>query len=109
MLFRSVGGLLALENPAGVYTGLAICVGDDCSVAHQPANFGKLAQEIDRRHPMVGRQRNELYATVVEERGGSYQERINRLLRKTRKGNINVMAGGASRTSICFLMDEAAA
>jgi hypothetical protein len=43
---------------------------------------------------MVGRQRNELYATVVEERGGSYQERINRLLRKTRKGNINVTAGG---------------
>src|SRR5215472_1914344 len=43
---------------------------------------------------MVGRQRNELYATVVVERGGSYQERINRLLRKTRKGNINVTAGG---------------
>src|SRR5262245_56725709 len=43
---------------------------------------------------MVGRQRNELYATVVEEWAGSYQERINRLLRKTRKGNINVTAGG---------------
>src|SRR2546429_416481 len=43
---------------------------------------------------MVGRQRNELYATVVEERGGSYQERINRLLRKARKGHINVTAGG---------------
>src|SRR5262249_41743196 len=40
------------------------------------------------------RQRNELYATVVEERGGSYQERVNRLLRKSRKGRINVTAGG---------------
>src|SRR5262249_48218825 len=36
----------------------------------------------------------ELYATVVEERGGSYQERINRLLGKPRKGRINVTAGG---------------
>jgi hypothetical protein len=43
---------------------------------------------------MVGRQRNELYATVVEQRGGTYQERIDRLLRKARKGRINVTAGG---------------
>src|SRR5262249_48738427 len=38
---RKVGGLLALENPAGVHTGLAICVGDACSVAHQTADFGR--------------------------------------------------------------------
>ena len=43
---------------------------------------------------MVGRQRNELYATVVEQLGGTYQERISRLLRKARKGHINVTAGG---------------
>src|SRR5215813_11840170 len=48
---REVGGLLALENPAGVHTGLAIFHGYDCSVAYQPANFGKLVQEIDRRLP----------------------------------------------------------
>jgi hypothetical protein len=34
------------------------------------------------------RQRNELYATVVEQRAGTYQQRINR------KGRINVTAGG---------------
>jgi hypothetical protein len=43
---------------------------------------------------MVGRQRNELYATVVEERGGSYQERINRLLCKARKDRINIATRG---------------
>src|SRR5262245_59915077 len=43
---------------------------------------------------MVGRQRNELYATVDAERGGSYQERIIRLLGKPGKGRINVTAGG---------------
>jgi hypothetical protein len=42
---------------------------------------------------MVGRQCNELYATIVEQRRGSYQERISRLLRKARKGRINVAAG----------------
>src|SRR5262245_33427930 len=70
---REVGGLLALENPAGVHAGLAICIGDTCSVAHQTADLGSLAPGVDRRHPTVGRQRNELYATVVEQRGGTYQ------------------------------------
>src|SRR5262245_28971136 len=63
---RQVGGLLALQNPSGIHTGLAICAGDARSVAHQAAGFGTIAPGIDRNHPMVGRQRNELYATVVE-------------------------------------------
>src|SRR5262252_8719543 len=90
-LFRS---LLALENPAGVHAGLAICVGDACSVAHQAAGFGKGTQGIDRRHPMVGRQRNNLYTTVVEQRARTYQQCISRLLGKPRKRRINVADGG---------------
>ena len=45
---------------------------------------------------MLGRQRNDLYATVggVEQRGGTYQQCINRLLGKPRKGRINVAGGG---------------
>ena len=43
---------------------------------------------------MVGRQRKELYATVIEERGGSYQERIKRLLGKRGKGRFDVTGGG---------------
>jgi hypothetical protein len=43
---------------------------------------------------MVGRQCNELYATVVEQRAGTYQQRINPLLGKARKGRVNVMADG---------------
>src|SRR5262249_56630085 len=104
-----VGGLLALENPAVVHAGLAICVGDACSVAHQTAGFGRLAQVVDRRDPMVGGQRNELYATVVEDRAGTYQQRIYWFLGKARKDRIDVTADGASRTSICFAMDKAAA
>jgi hypothetical protein len=43
---------------------------------------------------VVSRQRGELNATVVEQRAGTYQQRINRLLGKPRKGRINVTAGG---------------
>src|SRR5262245_64332134 len=43
---------------------------------------------------MVCRQRNDLYATVVHRRAGTYQQRINWLLGKPRKGRINVTAGG---------------
>jgi hypothetical protein len=53
-------------------------------------------------------QRHELNATVVEQRAGTYQQRINRRLGKPRKGRINVTGGGASKTSICFPMDKAA-
>src|SRR5262245_25694648 len=87
-------GLLTLKNPAGVDTGLAICVGEARSIAHQAAGFGKGTQFIDRRHPMVGRQRNDVYATVVEQRAGTYQQRINRLLAMPRNGCVNVAVGG---------------
>src|SRR4051794_8645949 len=43
---------------------------------------------------MVGRQRNELYAAAVEQWAGTDHERINRLLRKARKGRIDIAAGG---------------
>jgi hypothetical protein len=43
---------------------------------------------------MVSRERIELNATVVEQRAGTYQQRINRLLGKPRKGHINVTNGG---------------
>jgi hypothetical protein len=56
--------------------------------------FGKDTQGIDRRQPVVSRQRSELNATVVEQRARTYQQRINRLLGKPRKGRINVTASG---------------
>jgi hypothetical protein len=68
-------------------------VGNARSVAHQAAGFGSLTPKIDRRHPLVRRQRDELYATVVEERAGTDQERINWLLRKARKDRIDVATG----------------
>src|SRR5262245_66583998 len=54
---RQVAGLFALENAAGIDTSQAICISDARSVAHQTADFREVAQKIDRRPPMVSRQR----------------------------------------------------
>ena len=66
---RQVGRLLALENPADIDAGLPMRVRNVRSVAHQTTGFGKLSQGIKRRHPMVGGQRDEVYATIVGQRG----------------------------------------
>ena len=69
-----------------------MCVGNARSVTHQAAGFGILTQGINRRHPMVGRQRNELDATVVGQRARADQEPINWFSRKGRKSRIDVAA-----------------
>src|SRR5215472_4583625 len=46
-LHRQVGGLLALENAAGIGAGLAKQIGKVRSIAHEPASVGKLAKGID--------------------------------------------------------------
>ena len=67
-----------------------------CSVAHQTASFGRLAEGIDCRDFVVGRQRNKLHAPVVIQQAGREQERVNWLLRKVCKGRINVTTATGS-------------
>src|ERR1035438_6323596 len=45
-----VGGLLAFESPAGVDAGLAISVGDACTVAYQYSSGDMLAPRRYRGH-----------------------------------------------------------
>src|SRR5207248_4278875 len=87
------GGLLALENPAGIDADLAMRVGNARSVAHQAAGLGILTQGIHRRHPTMRRQRNKLYATVVGRWAGTDQERIHLLLRMVCNDRIDVATG----------------
>src|SRR5262249_18796143 len=102
---RQVRRLRALEDAANIDTSQAISLGDACCVAHTTTRLGKVTQGIDRRHPVVSRQRSELNATVVEQRAGSYQKRINRLLRKAAKGRIDVTAGGGLDEDFDLLPD----
>src|ERR1700730_1749119 len=48
LLDRQVGGVLALENAAGIIASEAIGVGDVGSVAHQPASHYSFAPWVDR-------------------------------------------------------------
>src|ERR1051325_11452546 len=57
-----VSGLLALENPSDINTGLTIGIRLACSIAHQTAGNGEIPQGIARRQRMTSRQRYELFA-----------------------------------------------
>jgi hypothetical protein len=45
---RQVGGPLAFENPAGVDSGLTICIGDAGTIAHQYSGGGMLSPGRNR-------------------------------------------------------------
>src|SRR5262245_60594730 len=71
---RQVGRPLALKNAPAIDADLASEVCKVRSVAYQPASFDALTPGVDRRHPMVRRQRREVYATAVEQRIVTDQE-----------------------------------
>src|SRR5438128_6385923 len=53
LLDRQVGGLVALENPAGVEAGDAIYLGSKAAVAHEAAGFNACTALEDRRQRMT--------------------------------------------------------
>src|ERR1700687_5499270 len=61
LLDRQVGGLFALENPPNIDAGLApgVLAG---AVTHQTAEVWVLTAIVNRRYPMTGGQRRELFA-----------------------------------------------
>src|SRR5215471_32560 len=66
-LDRQIGGLLALENPAGVNAGNTGRVWDTAAVAHQAAGRGERAIREDRRQSVAERQSGELFEPRNEE------------------------------------------
>src|SRR5262245_44382168 len=62
-----VGRLIALENAAGVNSGLARRICKTSSIAHKTAGCGILVILIDRWHSVTERQCGELFAVVGEE------------------------------------------
>jgi hypothetical protein len=87
---RQIGRPLALKNAPAIDADLANEVRKVRSVAYQPASFDALTPGVDRRNPMVRRQRSEVYATAVEERIVTDQECIGALMPETRKGRIDL-------------------
>src|SRR6266536_635039 len=72
---RQVGRLRALEDLAGVKTGLAVRIGNAGSVAYQPAGHGELPQEVHRRQRVARRQRAKTIAPAEIQRVAADEER----------------------------------
>ena len=66
LLDRQVGGLLALEDAAGVDADQTVRIRKTAAVAHQAAGRGKLAILVDRGHRVAERQCGELFAPAVK-------------------------------------------
>ena len=68
LFHRQIGGLLALENAAGVDAYLAKLIRIIGAVAHQPAGRSELAIRSDRENRVAERQCAKLSAPAEEER-----------------------------------------
>ena len=86
---RQIGGLLALENAAGVDAGLPIHVDQIWSRSSSGRRPRRTrAQAVDRGNGMARGQSGELFALAEEERIGTYEERAGPLLDESRKGGL---------------------
>src|SRR3954469_15651009 len=83
------GRVLALEDAAGIDTGLAKLICKTRSVAHQPAGIRKLTPMVQCRKRMARRQRDQLHATGDKQRLGTDQKGISLLFQQCRKGHID--------------------
>jgi hypothetical protein len=90
LLDGQIGGLVALENPAGVDAGLTVHVRNTASVAHQAASRGELAILEDRGHRVAERQCGELLAPAIKERIASDHEPARSQLDQLCEGYIKV-------------------
>src|SRR3974377_501301 len=87
---RQVSGLLALENPPGVDTDLAIAIAVIGAVDHQTPRLCVFALLVNGRDSLPRRQSNDFVALTVEELIGGDQHRSGVQLHCCRKRGIAV-------------------
>src|SRR5207237_10376257 len=113
---RQIGRLGAFEDAAGINAGLAMRVGEFCSVAHQAASFGIGAQGIDRWHSVARSQRGELYRRLMKRLSGWTKSASARLCTRLAKAVSistpvlavkNSICGPMAAASTSFLRDSA--
>jgi hypothetical protein len=90
---RQVGGLLALENPAGVDAGLTVRFLSIAAVAHQTSGRGERAPLEDRGYSVVDRQCGELLGPAVEDCIGADHERAGSQLGQGCEDRIEIAFG----------------
>jgi hypothetical protein len=88
--YRHLGGLLALENAAGIDADVTIRISVAGTLAHQAARSGIIPQRINRGNGMSRCQRNDL-VTPAEEKGTALgNESIGTLLDEAGKRGIDL-------------------
>src|SRR5262249_32327252 len=87
---RQVGRLFALENPAGVDTGLPPSIKIVRRIAYKTADCHGRAQGVNRWHGMAGRQRDDLRGIGKKRNGAAHHERVSPLLNKLRKRRLEL-------------------
>jgi len=88
---RQVGRLLALEDPTGVYARHAIGIHNPRSVAHQATHLDELPSSVDRRHPVLSRERDQGLGQGIEKRVNADQQRPHIGLGEGRKSRCQVI------------------
>src|SRR5262249_1671398 len=86
LLNRKVGWSSSLENLADEGAGLEIAVSDARPVAHEPARRRELAELVDRRYRMAGRERRQWLRPAIEERIALHDQGTGILLDERREG-----------------------
>ena len=94
---RQIGRPLALKNAPAIDADLADEVRKVRSVAHQSPSLDALTIGVDRWQPMVRRQRDEVYATAIEERIVIDQECVSLLSPEACKDHINLAIGARGK------------
>src|SRR6266568_1904246 len=93
LLNRQVGGLLALENAAGIDAGQTVGVRKVRSVAQQTAGRSKLASFVDCGHRVADRQCGEPFAMAREQSIGADYESVRSQSGNAREGHLEVAFG----------------
>ena len=88
-----VDGRLTLEDAAGIETDLAVAVRRARPVAHEATDLDILAEGVDGGQPLMGRKRDQLHTTGVEQWIGADNKCIGALLHQADKGCIDLTGG----------------
>jgi hypothetical protein len=98
-LYRQIGWLFTLENPAGVDADQAVPIVQIGSIAHQATSRGKFAVRINRWQSMACCERYESIRTHVEEWIITNDKCTDTLLDQVRKGRVEVTVGASAHNA----------
>src|SRR5262245_48253953 len=99
LLDGKLGGLFALENPAGVNPDPPIHIGGAGAVTHEAATDSKFALMKDRWHPKPRRQGHDLDTPGIEERIGGHHQGADALFVEGSEGGVDFVLAGCGHES----------